>query len=205
MTEMQASHEGLSRWERRKERTHRCLLEAADGLFLEKGFEATTVEEVAAMADVAKGTFFNYFESKEALLVELLSQHINAVLEDVPGAGQPALARVRLLLTQIWTVFRPYLGFIHRLFAYHMARPVDQRTPPIALAVSQLLREGQEQGVIQAEVDVEIAAMFIVMYFFRVCMSCCPDTGDSDVDWMALLEQGLRIVERGIVNAPAPA
>lgn len=213
MTDMQTAHESASRWERRKERTHRRLLEAADVLFLEKGFEATTVEEVAAMADVAKGTFFNYFESKEALLVALLSQHINRVLEDVPGVGQPAPVRVRLLLAQIWTVFRPYLHLIHRLFAYNMARPVDQRTPPISLAVSQLLREGQAQGLVRAEVDVEIAGVFIVMYFFRVCMSGCtgPAAADRVMDaptveeWTRLIEKGLDIIEHGILAPAAQA
>ena len=54
-TPIQAS----SRRERRKEETRRRLLTAAERLFHAKGFEATTVEEIAAAADIAKGTFFN--------------------------------------------------------------------------------------------------------------------------------------------------
>lgn len=208
MTDTQALQDTASRWERRKERTYRHLLEAADALFLEKGFEATTVEEIATAADVAKGTFFNYFESKEALLVVLLSQHINCVLEAPPGAGEPAPVRVRLLLAQIWKVFRPYLHLTPRLFAYNMTRPTEQRPPPIARTVSQLLQEGQAQGFIRAEVDVDIAAMFIVMYFFRLCVSGCggiemsemPTTVPSEADWLARLEKGLAILEQGILS-----
>jgi len=107
MAENKTGHVGASRWERRKEQTHRRLLDAAATLFLEKDFEATTVEEIAALADVAKGTFFNYFESKEALLATLLAEQLDALLEELPGVGQPALARIRLLFQRIWASSSP--------------------------------------------------------------------------------------------------
>lgn len=54
--------------ERKKLRTRRAILDAATELFEEKGYEQTTVSEIAAAADVATKTFFNYFPSKEELL-----------------------------------------------------------------------------------------------------------------------------------------
>ena len=61
----------LSRRERKKQETRQGLLEAALALFRERGYDETTIEEITDRADVAKGTFFNYFPSKEALLSEL--------------------------------------------------------------------------------------------------------------------------------------
>ncbi|WP_300715426.1 helix-turn-helix domain-containing protein, partial [Hydrogenophaga sp.] len=52
---------------RRKQARPGELLDAALTLFVEKGFAATRVEEVAAMAGVSKGTLFLYFPSKEEL------------------------------------------------------------------------------------------------------------------------------------------
>lgn len=54
--------------ELKKERTRRTLLLTAYRLFEEKGYDATTVGEIAAAAEVSQGTFFNYFATKEDLV-----------------------------------------------------------------------------------------------------------------------------------------
>lgn len=62
--------------ERRKQARPRELLQAALSLFVEKGFAATRVEEVAALAGVSKGTLFLYFETKEDLLKAVIRENI---------------------------------------------------------------------------------------------------------------------------------
>jgi TetR/AcrR family transcriptional regulator len=83
---------------RRKEARPGELLNAALDLFVEKGFAATRVEEVAARAGVSKGTLFLYFESKEELLKAVVRENIsgrftewNAEFEHFKGSSAEML------------------------------------------------------------------------------------------------------------------
>ncbi len=62
------------RTERRKARTRAALLDAARGLFAAQGLETTTVAQIAEAADIAVGSFYNYFRTKDELLAVLVSE-----------------------------------------------------------------------------------------------------------------------------------
>ena len=84
--------------ERRKQDRPGELLEAALDLFVEKGFAATRVEEVALRAGVSKGTLFLYFPSKEELFKAVVRENIagrfsewNSELETMTGSTSDVL------------------------------------------------------------------------------------------------------------------
>jgi AcrR family transcriptional regulator len=72
----------LAKRERRKEARLGELLVAALDLFVEKGFAATRMEEVAARAGVSKGTVFLYFPSKEELFKAVVRENISGRFEE---------------------------------------------------------------------------------------------------------------------------
>lgn len=78
----------------------RQLLDVATALFVEKGVAATTIDDIATSAGIAKGTFYHYYESKQALLIALQedygTSYNNFVLHAVEQCPQDDLnARLR--------------------------------------------------------------------------------------------------------------
>ena len=69
------------------------LSEAACELFLERGFDATSITEIAARAGVSRSSFFNYFESKEEILWSSLDQRVARLESAVPVSDPVAALR----------------------------------------------------------------------------------------------------------------
>jgi AcrR family transcriptional regulator len=83
--------------ERKRQRTHDTISAAAIALFLEHGFDAVPVADVAAAAEVSKPTLFKYFPTKEDLVLHRIADHSGEAARVVAGraAGERPLAALR--------------------------------------------------------------------------------------------------------------
>lgn len=94
------------RWQRRKDARPAEIIEAALTLFVEKGFAATKLDDVAKLAGVTKGTVYLYFENKEELLKSAVRETVLPTLTlaeaTVAQSQADAVSLLRLLLDK-WT------------------------------------------------------------------------------------------------------
>jgi AcrR family transcriptional regulator len=89
--------------ERKKQRTRQALRQAALELFQERGFEATTIADITAAADVAPRTFFSYFQTKEDVVLDEGTQRFakaQQTLQQRPH-GEPLLTAFRRAALEI--------------------------------------------------------------------------------------------------------
>lgn len=93
--------------ERKKARAREAIVAASLRLFGEKGFERTTVDEIAAAADVARRTFFRYFATKEAVLWRDRERRLARFRDDLgdPRQGEAPFAMVRRALLSMAAEF----------------------------------------------------------------------------------------------------
>ncbi|GAA0978308.1 hypothetical protein GCM10009555_041050 [Acrocarpospora macrocephala] len=81
--------------ERKKQKTRLALIDAALDLFHDQGYEATTIDQIAASVDVSPRTFFRYFGSKEDVALALPADSLDiflAELSDRPESESPFVA-----------------------------------------------------------------------------------------------------------------
>ncbi|MFP4459511.1 MAG: TetR/AcrR family transcriptional regulator [Candidatus Zixiibacteriota bacterium] len=64
-------------------RNKKLLKEAATKLFAENGFHATKIDDIVEIAGFSKGTFYNYFKSKEAVLLEIIDDNTEKLLSEL--------------------------------------------------------------------------------------------------------------------------
>ena len=161
--------EPANRRERHSAERRERLFRAAMDLFARKGFDETTVEDITNAADLGKGTFFNYFPSKEHILLafgEMQLAKLKAAFEEMRAANVPVPvflrslgarmtqepirnpAIIRILLQAFLTqsaVREPMLDLQNRVIAIH----------------TEMIRIGQSRGEIRNDLPPEqIAHVF---------------------------------------------
>ena len=94
----------LSRRERKKLETYTRLYECAMELFRQQGYEQTSVEQITQLADVGKGTFYNYFQSKEAVVLEYSRRNYQELIASGREAGYSLQERLAHVLRN-WSQF----------------------------------------------------------------------------------------------------
>jgi AcrR family transcriptional regulator len=86
--------------DRKKARTRQAIIDAATDLFATRGYEETTIADIAAAADIGTRTFFSYFASKEEVLFPESDARVRAAVDAIrtrePGDG-PAEVLLRAL------------------------------------------------------------------------------------------------------------
>jgi len=108
-----------SRRERERQLRRETIIEAAQALFEQKGFERTTVEEIADEAELGKGTIYSYFNNKEEIYIAILEKKLDFLEEKM----REAVANSESAVDALYGLYEAFIkyhrgrkGFIDTLF-----------------------------------------------------------------------------------------
>ena len=164
-----------SRRERKKQETRARLLRTAIQLMKEQGFDALTVEAIAEAADVGKGTIYNYFKTKEDIVLAFFVELERRGQRKAASVGGTHDSLSQVLLSYLEQQFRykgPHLQFVRIFFAQMFARPeqlfpylVELQTiidPPLV----RLFESLQERQLLRRDVPMELLVLnFKTLHF----------------------------------------
>jgi len=171
------------RRERRRAETRERIFRAALHLFAQRGFLETTVEDITNAADVGKGTFFNYFPTKEHVLATFGSERLTALERALERAKRgPVLPVLRELLSDFGGQAKENPALLRAIYAAHAScAPVraelQQRIRAARRLLKQMFSLAQKGGEVRRDVPAQELARLTQVVFFGVAMSWClnPD------------------------------
>ena len=196
-----------SRRDRKRAETRERIHDAAMCLIGEFGFDHVTVEMITERADVAKGTFFNYFTSKESVVEDFFQSQIEAATDAITTAAQsnPAprpwdlIVKVIHILAERDTQTK---NLTRALLALSLTNP-EVRTACHKTAESgkdagrMMIEQAQAAGEIRGDLSPDEVANLIIGIYFGVLRDWACDMTETD-DVHFELDRRLKLIYEGL-------
>ncbi|ONH24097.1 TetR family transcriptional regulator [Pseudofrankia asymbiotica] len=195
----------------RSRETRLALTRAALRLWSEGDFdaayEASTVADIAQAAGVTRGTFYFHFANKEAILIELGSATIQAMIDQVEaGAAQGVPLRSlseQVMASMARRVVRTPRAAALRAGSLGFAARPDGSTPAsprLSVAFETLLRYGKERDELSTRIDEEEAAAMLTAVTMEAIIRW--GAGDRSASWLGqTLRDRVTVILRGISDS----
>lgn len=177
------------------------ILEATYDVFAEKGYEKASISEIVKRADIAKGTFYLYFESKASLPEALADQCQEQVVMKIASAFQSKPDDLYTLFTDIihgfYEIAESY-GDVFKIIASeaNIFNLDNERSKASHLVIQPFLKEYQDSGAINPDVD-----LVIVMRLAESVMHTLAHDlliADIDVDKEHYIHQTAQFLYRAV-------
>jgi AcrR family transcriptional regulator len=155
-----AAEEPRSLRERVREATRQALLEAAEQTFAEQGIEGARIEDIAARAGIAVGTFYNYFQDRDDLLAALAAARRETLVERLDAAaavtkGEPWQAQLlgflRALLEHLESHRRFFSIILQAETRLSSRPPFGSAMDEVYERAERLIRRGIRLGILRRD------------------------------------------------------
>jgi AcrR family transcriptional regulator len=159
--------------ERNRQRIYSRIVDAAFELFRTAGFDATTMDAIAEKAEVSRGTLFNYFPTKDALLMpyanELFNEYVQPEVLSYLDTQPATLDIMRFLFMSIYEHVLTLPAIVRALRHEFFASPPETKACNIGTGFFETLltivQYGQRQGEVRVDIPPENLARYVgVLY-----------------------------------------
>jgi len=196
-----------NRRERHRVEIRERLFRSALRLFAERGFLETTVEDITEAADVGKGTFFNYFRTKEHVLATFGAERLASIERALERAKKgPVLPVLRELAADLAGQFTENAALLRAIYAAHAScAPVraelHKRLQTGRRLLAQIFTIAQQRGEVRRDIPAaELARLVqVVLLGITLAWSLHPDSslrGTAQEAWDLFLPSLLADTKR---------
>jgi AcrR family transcriptional regulator len=175
--------------EYQKKRRRERIFQAAMALFRQRGFQETTASDIAKAAHVSRGTFFNYFPYKEAVLLEYGALLLAGLREEVKGRlarGEDPLAILRFIFQEVARYTEAEKDLVLPLL-YELLNPDPIRAKaafealPLGDLIAQVLRPLREKDLVRKDLSLERMGRTLADLYFLTALRWAAYTPERDL------------------------
>lgn len=196
--------------QRRAELTRQKIYDSAIKLFTEHDYSQVSIDSIVKLAGVAKGSFYVHFDSKDAVIAQIVSEYVNAVDEDYRVSahqaphGSSASDIIMTIIAQITNVLSVKVGY-HKMKALYRsqlsqdfnAESVFGYSRKLYLLFQDEISNGIESGEFRNDIDSATLARHIVLSIRGLTFEWCIRDGIFDYpgqssSFFSILLDGLR-------------
>ena len=200
------------RKERERLQRQNIIIDAAEKVFLSKGFESATMDDVAEEAEFSKGTLYTYFQSKNELCLSIVLRGLKVMV----GEFEKALSDVTLSINKIELFAAKFLSFYKKypnyIFAFsnykqHRAgckfessvlEDIDSENQRIRNMIIQIIQNGEQDKSIRADADPNKISYILWGELSGLIPNLLQDLGD--VDSFELYNYTIQLIRDAIKN-----
>lgn len=204
----QAATPPIGRRERNKQRVRERLYRAAVELFLEKGYDHTSIGEIAERADVARGTFFNYFQRKEDIITSWGERRRAALVTALDEDGMftsSSVGRLEQCMAVLVRINQDERRLtVAMLTAWVKAgRPILEE-PYVAEVFARIVDRGVRRGELDPGTSPIIVGNMLRDLYLGALYRWASRSPEESASLAEELQQILRLVLRGMTTTKAP-
>lgn len=193
-----------SRIERKKTEMKNKIIDTTIGLIELNGYDLTTMEQIAKETDIAKGTLYNYFSEKEAIVSEYIKRTFNnknslriKTFEELPNTETRMVYIINNLLDGIKLkkeIFEKYLVYtMKNVVSFEKDKSQESGISGLILAIIEL---GKKEGDIRCDLKLEMIVDFFV--FIVIMVSKEFYINEEEFNQSHVVEKGVDLFMNGV-------
>jgi len=198
------------RKEREKQQRQNVIIDAAEKVFMKKGFENATMEDIAEEAEFSKGTLYTYFQSKNELCLSIVLRGIKIVVSEFKSALSVTtllLNKIELLAESFLKFYNDYPNYIfafsnykqHRAgckFESSILKEIDDEN----LKIRNMIKNIVSNGIYDKSIDVTVDSEKLAWILWGELSGLIPNPLENNdkIDSVELFNYTIRLISKAI-------